>query len=156
MTDQAVSISWRETPFSGQLHHEIAPPGSTIADIIQPLRNLPRGFAEGVGEARLNGDLIPRELWPRVKPKPGTGLTLYTPLRSGGGGGGAGGKNTAALIAVISVLLVATAVSGGLLGAYGIGTTGLLGTLFTGGNIGASIAGASIGIGGTLRIGAKL
>jgi hypothetical protein len=139
----AISISWRERPFDGQLHHEEVREGGAIAEIIRPLRDLPRGFSE-IGEARLNGDLIPRNLWGRVKPKVGTSLTFHVPLHSGGSGGGGSGKGTIAMVATIAVLLAAAAVSGG-------AAAPLIAAGWE-----ASVAGAAIGIGGRLHIGRTL
>jgi hypothetical protein len=136
-----ISISWRDRPFDGAFHHQELPTGGAIAEIIRPLRDLPRGFSE-IGEARLNGDLIPRHLWTRVKPKAGTALTFHTPLRSSGtGGGGGSGKGTIAMVATIAVLLAAAAVSGG-------AAAPLIAAGWE-----ASVAGAAIGIGGRLHIG---
>lgn len=147
-----VAIAWRERPFDGRFYHEEIPAGGTVAQIIDPLRHLPSGFIEGAGEIRLNGDMIPRDMWARVKPKSGTSLTIHSPLRDPGGGG----KQTAALVATIAVLLVAAAVSGGaaagvgLLGFSGIGT---LAPQLLAAGWGASVAGAAIGVGGRLHIG---
>jgi hypothetical protein len=135
-----ISISWRERPFDGQLRHEEVREGSAIAEIIRPLRDLPRGFSE-IGEARLNGDLIPRHLWTRVKPKAGTALTFHTPLRSSGASGSGGSKNTIATVATIAVLLAAAAVSGG-------AAAPLIAAGWE-----ASVAGAAICIGGRLHVG---
>jgi hypothetical protein len=141
-----ISVAWRERHFDGALHHEEVPNGGSIAEIVRPMRDLPRGFSE-IGEARLNGDLIPRELWARVRPKHGTSLTLHSPLRGGGAGSGGSGKQTAAMVATIAVLLAAAAVSGGALGPAGLALIpSLVGWQ-------AAVAGAAIGNTGKLYIG---
>jgi hypothetical protein len=143
-----ISIAWRDRPFDGAFHHCTAATGPSIHDIVMPLRDLPAGFAE-IGVARLNGDEIPRDLWARVRPKPGTSITLHTPIGDPGRGGGSG-KNTIALVATIAVLLTAAAVSGGALGPQGLA---IAGGLFAGGSVSAAVAGAGIGADGILHVG---
>jgi hypothetical protein len=148
----AASLSWRARPFDGALHHEQIEPASrdgrlpTLAQITKGRTGLPRGFAE-CGEIRINGDLVPRAIWSRVRPKPGSAVTAHVPMRGGGAQGGTGGgKNTVAMVATIAVLLAAAAaVSGGTLGplANGLASGGFI--------IGAPIFGAAIGVGGTLQ-----
>lgn len=147
-----VSVAWRERPFDGEFSHVLIEPDvlgamPTIAEIVEKLPDLPRGFCSLGGQVRVNGDLVPREAWQRVRPSArgvkGVSITLHVPLRGPGGGGG--GKQTAALVATIAVLLVAAAVSGGAAGA-------LIPVLAAG--WGASVAGAAIGIGSALLISA--
>jgi hypothetical protein len=147
-TTTTVSVAWRDRPFDGAFHRHLVPFAGrppTIADAIKAVPDLPDVFHR-VGEVRLNGELVPREWWPRVRPR-GTGgscITLHMPLMEGGGqsgGSGAQKKNPLATVAMIGVLLAAAAVSGGALGAAG-GVLGL-GTLLAGGPGAASPAGGS-------------
>jgi len=156
-----VSVAWRERPFDGALHYTLIEPDvagamPTIAEIVERLPDLPPAFCAIGGQVRVNGDLVPRAAWARVRPsargRADVSITLHVPIRGPSGGGG-GGKQTAAIIATIAVLLVAAAVSGGALG--GAAFAGLnLGASFAGGAIGAQVAGAAIGIGGALLIAA--
>lgn len=145
----------KERPFDGRLH--IMPVDAdrrlSITDVLASIENLPVDFAD-VCEARVNGDLVPREFWSRVYPKSNpfidVAVTFTLPLRNGGGSSSSsgGGKSTLGTIASIAVLLVAAAVSGG---ALGLGAVGFL----TAGAVNA-IAGAAIGIGGALAVAALI
>ena len=153
-----VPVVWAQRPFAGPFHMRTLDAVArmpTIAEIVAeiPPDELPRGFAE-LGEVRINDEIVPRGLWhlvrPRWHPDRDTVVTLHVPLTGPGGGGGSSGgssgKSTIALVASIAVLLVASAVSGGLLGLPGIG-------ILSAGAVNA-IAGAAIGPGGTLKISA--
>ena len=154
-TDECVPAVWRQRPFVGEtrcrtLDASLRLP--TIAEIVAdiPKCDLPRGFSE-LGEARINGDLVPREMWPLVRPRyrPGrdTIVSLHVPLHGpsgGGAGAGSGGKSTLALVASIAVLLVAAAASGG---AFGFESIGLLSAQAVN-----AIAGAGIGRSGKVGL----
>jgi hypothetical protein len=142
---------FKERPFDGRVHiHPIAVCDRlpTVSQIIASAPELPAGFNE-ICQARINGELIPRNLWhvvrPRAHSKMDLALTFTLPLQ-GASSGSAGGsrKNPIAMIATIAVLLVATAVSGGTLGLPAIG-------FLTAGAVNA-LAGAGIGIAGRLEI----
>lgn len=148
------TVTWQERPFAPAHHALIEAPGRnlpmpTILEIVQACPGLPRGFLE-VGQARINGDLVCREAWSYLRPKPRPSqeisLTLHMPLHSGGAGGGGGSKSTIATVATIAVLLAAAAVSGGAAAA--------LIPVLVAGSVAASVAGAAIGIGGALLISA--
>lgn len=94
----------------------------------------------------LNGQRIPRNLWARVKPKPGTKLVAVFPVH----GGSKGGKNPLATIASVVVAAAAIAVTGGALGPAGLALSPAL----AGGTLGASIAGLAVGLAGQLLISA--
>lgn len=152
---ERLPVVWRSRAFDGPAqvrYFDPFRPVPTVAEIVASIGDLPRGFMQ-CGEVRINGDLVPRAFWhlvrPRYRPGHETLVWLGIPLKGGGGSGGSGGqsKNPFAMIATIAVLLVAAAVSGGALG-------GLLGASFAAGTIGASVAGAAIGIGGALAISA--
>jgi hypothetical protein len=151
---RSVSLAWRDRPFDGQFHHAmiaLAERPPTIAEILANAASLPAHFRT-TGEVRVNGDLVPRDMWDRVRPRGNAGteiaITLHMPIRSGGGqdGSGTGGKNTLAMVATIAVLLIATAVSGGALGLPAIG--------FLSAGAVSALAGAGICTGGKLSVAA--
>jgi hypothetical protein len=154
MSDKIISVAWRQRPFDGAFHHIQVAPGPSILAILDPQRDLPAGFLD-VGAVRLNGDVIPREWWSRIRPHGGTALSLHVPIGNPGGSGG-GGKNSVALVAAIAVLLAAAAVSGGAAGfALTAGGFGAAGALLAGGSVGAAVAAAGIGLTGPLLITSK-
>jgi hypothetical protein len=149
-------VVWRQRHFVGapqRRDFDLSVWSPTIGQIVDsiPASELPRGFAE-LGEARINGELVPRGLWHLVRPKqrPGfdTVVTLHVPLHDHGSSGSSsgGGKSTIALVASIAVLLVASVLSAG--------SFGLLGASFAAGTFGAWAAAAAVGIGGALAISA--
>jgi hypothetical protein len=155
MQANSVSVAWRDRPFDGAFHRKLVPldGAPTIAEVLERAPGLPRDLI-AVGQARINGELIPREWWHRVRPRSTTDscITLHMPLLSGGGGGGGDGsakKNPLATIATIGVLLAATALSAGALGPAGLG---ILGASFGAGGVGAAVLAAATGICGELKV----
>ena len=129
--------------------------GRTITEIVSAAPNVPDWFWIS-GTVRINGHVIPRELWTRVRPKCSViqrpiVVTIHGAVLSGGGGST---KNIVTTVAAIALIAGATLVSGGVLGpaaAGGIGT-GLLGPAFAAGGIGANLAAAGLGIAATLLL----
>ena len=157
---EALSVAWRDRPFDGDYHHEMIPfrgKPPTIAAILENVPNLPPIFKE-IGEVRLNGELIPREWWKRVRPRctKDSAITLHMPIRGGanqvgrtaGSGGRTGSKNPLASVATIGVLLTAAAVSGGALAPL----LAPLGIAAGSGSIAAGVAAGSISVGGSLLV----
>lgn len=152
---RGISVAARERPFDGRMHTRTIAPGDyvpTVAEILAGLDEVPAGFAS-ICEARINGELVPREFWHLVRPRFGglydVAVTFTIPMRGGGSsasGSGGGGKSTLATVATIGVLLAAAAVSGGALGLAGVG-------FLSAGAVNA-VAGAAVGIGGSLAISA--
>lgn len=150
-----IPVAWRERPFDGAVRRHMVVRGldekrwPTVGEIVATTPDLPDYF-EIDGEVRINGELVPRGCWHLVRPKldrrRDVAITLHMPLRFGGGSAGGGQKNTLALIATIAVFLVAAIVSGG---ALGLGAVGFL----SAGSVNA-LAGAAVGIVGSLLIGA--
>jgi hypothetical protein len=139
----SVVAVFKERPFDGRVHVNpiaVCDRMPTIREIIADAPELPVGFDEYC-RAHINGDLIPRDVWHVVRPRPhptmDIAITFTVPLQGGGGGGSAGGAHK---IASIAVLLVAAAVSGGALAPFI--ATGWV----------SSLAGAGIGIAGRLEI----
>jgi hypothetical protein len=140
-----IPVRWRDVPFVGTPQCFSAPAGLTIAEIVAAVPSLPEGFAE-TGEARINGEIIPREHWcrvyPKIVPERQPIITLHMQLH----GGGEGGKNVLATLASIAVLVGASLISGGALAA--------LGPAFAAGAWGAQIAAGAVTLGGSLAIAA--
>lgn len=144
-----IPVAWRPQPFNGAPRMETRPEGGTLADIVASIEGLPPWF-ETHGVLCLNGEPVPRHLWRDIRPRVSRGreviVTLHIALHGGGGGGG-GGKNTALTVAAIAVAIVATIVTSG-------AAAPLLGSAFAAGTIGATLAGAAVGLGGSLAIAA--
>lgn len=128
-----------------------APAGATLAELVDRCR--PPQWFSLVGHVAIRTALgiaeVARENWHRVRPKPGTHVAVYAlPM---GGGKKSGGKSVFATVAALAVLAAATAISGGLLGPAGLG---FFGASFAAGGLGATLAGAAVGIVGSLAISA--
>jgi hypothetical protein len=110
----------KERPFDGRLRRlevdwNAAP---SIAEILDAQDDVPDYFRERC-VARVIDELVPREMWRYVRPKPyairdGKVIDVIVifslPLESGGGGGQSSTKNTIATVASIAVLLTAVAI----------------------------------------------
>jgi len=156
----------KERPFDGRLRilsvDWAAERTPSIAEILDAQSDLSINF-RAMCVARVNGELVPRELWHLVRPKRNPPLdvvvTFTLPLGNPGGSGGGGsssggghksGMQTAATVGTIAVLLAATAISAGALGplAASLGATGgFLGAS----SVSAAILGAGVGIGGNIE-----
>ena len=97
MTLHRPTVTWQERPFAVARHALIEAPGRnlpmpTVLEVIERLPDLPRGFLQVGGQVRINGDLVPRELWACVRPKPvgaaPCSVTLHMPLHHQGGASG--------------------------------------------------------------------
>jgi hypothetical protein len=75
-------------------------------EIVEKTPGVPSVFMDH-GEVRINGDLVPRDVWRMVRPRAGrpneTVITLHLQLRKRANKP-AGGKNTVALVVTITVL----------------------------------------------------
>jgi hypothetical protein len=121
----------------------------TCAEIVARVPNLDTRLFLADGTFCVNGEVVPRDMWHRVRPKANRDLcvTLHMPIRGGGGGGG-GGKDVIRVVAAIALVVVATAITGGAAaGLFGAGT-------FAAGSIGAQILAGAITVGGALLLGA--
>ena len=133
----------------------------SIAEILDAQEDVPQGFREDC-VARVNGELVPRLMWPYVRPKRGCRIasgetidvvvTFTLPLCGGGGGSGGAHKNPIVTVASIAVLLAATVVSAGAFEplAASLGAVGYFGA----GTTSAALLGAGVGIGGAIEISA--
>lgn len=113
------------------------PAGLTLAEIVarvQPDPALMLGASVFLGDEE-----IPRQCWPRVRPKPGT--TVSVRVAPAGGGG----KNPLRTVLLIAVLVAAVVIPG---------AQPFAGTLLASGTIGGSLFGAAIGLAGSLLVNA--
>ncbi len=142
-----VSVAWRDRPFSGNVHKAALPQGLTCAEIVAAVPNLDtRRFLE-IGTVCVNGEVVPREMWAYVRPKSRKDVivTLHTPIYGGGGG-----KDTLRIVAVIALLVIASAITGG--AAAGLGAS--IGLDLAAGTIGAQVLAGAVTLGGSLLLGA--
>lgn len=140
-TRDGVAVVWKDAPFSQGVHCEIRREGSTIAEIVESIPDLPRRFWRD-GVVMVGDDAVPRHMWRHVRPKVQTGVTVDVSLHLPMLGGGKSGKSTLALIGTIAIMALALFVSGG--------SAGLLGPAFAAGTWGAKIAALAVTLGGTL------
>jgi hypothetical protein len=148
-----VPIHWRTQPFTGPVHRALRPSGMSIAEIVQSVPDLPvRFLAEG--EVHINGQMVPRDLWPMVRPRVRYDFEIVVTLhvRARGGGGQGGSKNPLATLAAIALLVVTTVITGGILGPAG--ALSLSGTYFAAGSVSATLLAAGVGVIGSLALAA--
>lgn len=100
-------------PFSNKQVQLTVPLGATIADIVNTA--MPQRYhAAPVGAVvMINGEIIPREYWGRVRPKPGPHNIAVRIVPTGGGGGK---KNPIASLLSIAVMIAAPYIAGAILG----------------------------------------
>ena len=100
-------------PFAALRQERVIGAGQTLADIIDQA-GIPQTLQSGM-TAAINGARIPRRHWGKVRPKPGTTLSLrYAPM------GGGGGKNPLRTVLSLALIAAAPQLSGTLLGALNI------------------------------------
>lgn len=142
-----LSVAVKTSPFKQDVIRHTVNPGHTLEEILLSVPELPpEVWTHGVVHV---GDVeVPRHLWSKVRPKPGSFHMVTVGVRLSGGGDGEGGKSLLATIATIALLVAAAAVSGGALA--GIGGT----ALFAAGSTSAAIAAAGVSVLGSLAINA--
>lgn len=149
-----VGVVARPSPFRLQRIGHTARQGQTVAEILAEL------ISDGAigrevlthGEVKIGQWDIPREVWHKVRPRPGRYMMHVSIRPAGGGKGSGGGKSVFGTIAAIALLVVATAVSGGILGPGG--ALAVSGTLFAAGSTSAALLAAGISVVGALAINA--
>ena len=104
-------------PFRSDRMTGVVPTGWTITDIIEAAGIEP--VYRPMLRVWVNEDVVPRDWWGRVKPKPGA-LVSIRPIPRGGGGGG-GGKSPMRMVLILAVMVVAAIAAGPL--AAGLGFT---------------------------------
>jgi hypothetical protein len=148
MHDGQVNVVLRPSMFKLEAIPHRADAGQSIADILLGFPGLPpEVWSHGL--VRIGDHEIPREIWHKVKPKPGSRHMLQVCVRPGGGDGG---KNAFAIIATIALVVATTAITGGILGPGG--ALSVSSTLFAAGSTSAALAAAGVSIVGALAINA--
>lgn len=115
-----VTLIWRDNLLAGTPQRRTVAHGATVAELVNDLPLRPRLRPYVV--ASIGDRQVPRHLWPRVRPRPGTTL-LALPVPQGGGAGGSSKTlRTAAMLGLLAAAaasgqLAAAAAGGGLLGA---------------------------------------
>ena len=140
-----IPVTLQRNPFSLEASRHAARAGDSLFDIVSSLpvgHRLATYFRIWIGEHE-----VPRELWRKVRPKPGA--CVHVKVFPRGGGGEGGGKSTLATILGLAVM-VAAFVFGGPLGSALVGKAGV--TIFGATISAAAIGGAIITVAGTLLI----
>jgi len=136
------------------------PHGESILEIVLSVRSarrLPEAFLTR-GIVCINGEVVPRDMWSMVRPKPycasmPISVTLHYPLQGPGSGGGSSTtKSIIGIVAAIALIIVTQGIaSGALLGAGGM----LAGVFpFAAGSLSAQLLAGAVGIAGALAISA--
>lgn len=135
--DGLVDVIVRRHPLRGERSFVKLPAGLSIAELVE------EAWPDRAGKpavAYLADQVVPSEIWARVRPKPGATLTLQPLLQ---------GKGIWRMLAMIAVAVVALIFTGGFAATwFGLGAS------FAAGTFGAWAAGAAISIGGTLLVNA--
>jgi hypothetical protein len=144
-------------PFSSLRIDRMVPAGVTIAEIMAEAGMDPVLAAYAHvwltdGAMTAEPVVVPREHWQRVRPKPGTVLTVRV-VPQGGGGGSGGGKNPLRTVLTIAVVAAAFVLGPALGAAMGLPTSAtILG--IEGINLAAAVGGAAITLVGNLLVNA--
>ncbi|GLI23496.1 hypothetical protein GGQ86_002966 [Xanthobacter flavus] len=136
-------------PFIGAYGQRYEAFGPTIGELVATTPGLPKHF-ERHGDVQISGNVIPREHWHRVRPRPSldpehpTYVTFH--LRPRGSGDSNGGDSSKSIIGVVAALALVVATAG-------IASIGIPG-IIAGGTFGAQLAAGAVGLVGSLAIGA--
>lgn len=132
-------------PFSNKQTAITVPLGASIQDIVNAA--VPPRYHGAVGAvAMINGEIIPREFWGRVRPKAGNHNIAVRVVPTGGK---KGGKNPIASLLSIAVLVAAPYIAGAILGPTLAATQIGIGPLTYGG-----LLSSAIGVVGRLAVSA--
>jgi hypothetical protein len=157
MQPDVIPVTYRPPfAFGARPWRDVRPHGETILQIVQSVPDLPPWFMSK-GTVCVNGEPVPRNLWPHVRPKAATEaipvvVTLHWAPGNPGGGGGNTRKSIVGLVAAIALVAVATAISGGALTPESAALTGVL--PLGAGSIGAHVLAGAVTIAGALAIAA--
>lgn len=141
--EDGATIFYRAHPFKPEQSVDVVPAGSTVAEaieIVTSARGEPR-MAHGVA-ASIEGTYVPREMWDRVRLKPGVELEIRAVPGKGMG-------NILRSVLLVAVAIAAAAIGGPLAGiilgsaATGI-TTVALGAAITGAVTAAGVVACSV------------
>lgn len=138
-------------PFKVSTIKRAVPDGWTLAQMMEyaDLDNTVRPYAH----VWIGDQYIPRELWHRVRPKPGASVIVKV---IAGGGGGGGGKNPLRTILMIAVI-AASIYFGGALGTFLVNS--VTGSTLVGGTVaiaGVGVSVSSIGAAVIMGVGSLL
>lgn len=149
-----VPIVYREPfEFNGPCWVDERRPGETILEMVRSVPNLPDLFMTR-GVVCINGEVVPREMWAYVRPKPTRAelpiaVTMHWPL---GGGGRSTLKTIVGIVAALALIVVTAGIAGGALGVAGPIFGGAF--LFGAGSTSAALLAGAVGIAGALAISA--
>lgn len=136
-TGDHVAAIWR-VPFS-EGAATIVPfeAGASVAEMVARMEFLPADFAAR-GHVLIDGHVLARQRWSRIRPKAGRKVTMHYPLA----GGGESGKQALALVVAVATILTA--------GWAAAGGASFLGASFAAGELGAKMLAAGISLAGSL------
>lgn len=143
-----VTAEFRRTIWSEKSDVRRFSGGATIAEIVSVFDRPPEFDRFGgvyLKRDRLDpGMVVPRELWHRVKPKPGTLMFISLIPEGGGEGGGDSSKQVFAIVGAIALIALSA----------GIASFGLpgMGMMFAGGSFGAKAVALGVMVGGSLAL----
>lgn len=137
-------VIWRDVPLVGKPKTWAAPEGLSLLEIVKQVPELPPYFEE-VGFIAINGEIVPRELWSRVRPKAGGGCHVNLLIELQGSSSSSKIISTVATVAVIVAAAFAGPEVAGLLG-FTAGTPAFLAT--------QAAVSAAVAVGGSLLISA--
>jgi len=146
-----VPVAYREPfAFGAQCWVDYRRHGETVFDMVLSVPKLPAGFLSW-GIVCINGEVVPREMWAHVRPKPTSNtlpiaVTMHWPLQSPGGGRG-GLKSVVGIVAAIALVVVTAGIATGAI-------PFLVGAGFAGGSFEALALAGAVGILGSLAIAA--
>lgn len=134
-------------PFSNRQVKTTAPVGSTVAEIVATALPIDIDEVEGVGAiVTINGQVIFKRHWKRVRPKEGTIINVRVVPMKGGG------KNPLVMLLSIAITIAAPMVGSAIAGTAGIGIG--LGTSFSTFIPFSQVIGFAVGIVGKLLLSA--
>jgi hypothetical protein len=141
---QRLRVVTHENIVSGQPSISKYRPGVSLAEIAASVKLSHEALRSRLS-CEVDGQTVPREWWPYVRPKPehaGQAIMVSFTFRfAGGGEGGGGGRKIISAVAAIALI----AVSAGALAP-------VLGPSFAAGTLGAQLAGGAIAIGASLLL----
>ena len=143
MNNLPITFKWVESPIQGTPYTEYLPAGLSITQTLALMEARLPSDLKTHGQVFVGDALIPVPWREHVALKPGAHVLMTPPLPHNFGGDGGG--DTLAQIAGIAVLIAGTAVSGGALAP-------VLGSAFAAGTLGAAVAGATVGVVGSLAV----
>ncbi len=101
--DKSVSVVAAPHPFSTETQDFKIPAGLTLTEILEEVQTDP--ILRRHAHIFIDDDLIPKENWHLVRPKPGTNVTIR--VIPGKGGSGEGGKDPLRIILMIAIIAIA-------------------------------------------------